>query len=909
MESGSGQVAKDVPIFAFSKGFITEVSPLGYPPDSAVDINDFELLIDGTVKRRRALAAETGGSNYTLTSTNQANEWYNQYWSWTRWATSQGNTYIVVQIGYFLHFYTDSTTLSTAKATKLLDLRQFTANKTLQTEVITQRVSFCVGNGDLFVSSSRTDTFYIRENGANFDATAITPIIRSFIDDKDEIPPGYRPNNSTGEYTAAHRYNLRNRGWPDYITDTTSTSRDTGISRYTWETRVSDGRRFAPAKIAIPWRGYWNRNNDGIPTDWKSEAVEATSLGAAEAPRGHIKHDVYRQDKAHRHIQVQKATATSSWTAHRPVEPVNAFRISNWTDPSSPGYAWSGNSTFTVTLTLNYDITRGLGGSWNEFALPIAVEFEIVDNSYTYTVAHCPGITFRGSLDGIYSGSITAITARGATDAGSSTITFTYRAPYAFTSFTSRSERRGYVYLPWSNTQRLNYDGYLAEPELSLTTNSTATTSDRYRYAANAFYAGRLWLAHMNGNSATLNAFYADKLLFSRVILEDRDATHFYQASDPTEEIDNQLGAGDGGVLDIPGLGVVHRMMPIGNALYVFTSRGVWEVKGAQGFFAANDIVVRKISEVEINYDGFYNPNLVASIESTLVCISNRGLYTLVQDSNTGYMTLQSLTERTIQTFWNSISYSALKEAQLIYDEPLKRVTMLYRDTALPPVLHSNSYNAVLIFDMRLQSFYKYKLPTQNAGSTLPRVYSLAGAVVLANADSTNNKKKLKYFTIVDVAASSNYTLTICDFAQTTYNDYTTLESIPDCTVAWDSSPGDWSRKRQAPYIITYMRRTETGYSGSPYVPVNSSSLTMQARWDWTDETTTGKWSDPQQIYRKTRLFTPTSTSDLDGYPVVVCKNKVRGVGRSLQLYFQGANDVDAHLLGWTYHYKGNRRV
>jgi hypothetical protein len=165
--------------------------------------------------------------------------------------------------------------------------------------------------------------------------------------------------------------------------------------------------------------------------------------------------------------------------------------------------------------------------------------------------------------------------------------------------------------------------------------------------------------------------------------------------------------------------------------------------------------------------------------------------------------------------------------------------------------------------------------------------------------------------------------LRAADFISETYSDLGLRSYDAFLEIAYDYIE-DWQRFRQAPYIMTYMQKTETGFTAGTdeLLPINESWLTMQARWDFADNSTSGKWGTPQQIYRHKRLYTPEDVNDTfdNGQPILICKNKVRGRGRSLHLRFDSADlytdpdnpvyhDQPAHLLGWAITYAGSRKV
>jgi hypothetical protein len=82
---------------------------------------------------------------------------------------------------------------------------------------------------------------------------------------------------------------------------------------------------------------------------------------------------------------------------------------------------------------------------------------------------------------------------------------------------------------------------------------------------------------------------------------------------------------------------------------------------------------------------------------------------------------------------------------------------------------------------------------------------------------------------------------------------------------------------------------------------VNDSGMTMQARWNWTSTSISGKWSRPQQCYRHPRLFLYNGVDDADdGEPIIVARNKITGIGHSLHLKFTAESNKDARFIGWS---------
>ncbi len=106
--------------------------------------------------------------------------------------------------------------------------------------------------------------------------------------------------------------------------------------------------------------------------------------------------------------------------------------------------------------------------------------------------------------------------------------------------------------------------------------------------------------------------------------------------------------------------------------------------------------------------------------------------------------------------------------------------------------------------------------------------------------------------------------------------------------------------KKNVPYILTFMKTTETGFqvSGSGYSFIRPSSLKMTSRWDFRTTAQTAE----QQAYRL-KYPVAVDTGDLGtwDYPetVVQSRLKVRGKGRVLVLRWESEQGYDFHLLGW----------
>jgi hypothetical protein len=401
---------------------------------------------------------------------------------------------------------------------------------------------------------------------------------------------------------------------------------------------------------------------------------------------------------------------------------------------------------------------------------------------------------------------------------------------------------------------------------------------------ANCFFAGRLFTAGMR------NTEFADSVFFSQIADGPEKYERCYQDADPTDENFNALTSADGGHIIIPGMSGVQEMLQVRNSLLIFANEGVWEVSGGRrGVFTADGYSVRKITGA-----GSSSPTGVIAIEDSAVYTGPSGIYIVSPNQYTGELEAMSSTEQTIQTLWNQIPDAEQKRVQASYDSAMRRAYFMYGANGT-----QIGIDTMLIFDARSSAWFKYTFdtPTNNV---------LLTGFAIPNADDTSENKKMKF-----IYEASTTTVQVADFAQTTFDDWDGTNGPLPYLVLGHDNVGDWQRRRQAPIITVFSKKTETGYTstGNGYNPVNESSTLMTAYWDFTDDAVTNKIGSQNQVYRHVRQFVPSGTTDTDGYPIVITRNKVRGRGRSLQLRFDGATDKDSHILGFTTNYKVTRKV
>jgi hypothetical protein len=408
------------------------------------------------------------------------------------------------------------------------------------------------------------------------------------------------------------------------------------------------------------------------------------------------------------------------------------------------------------------------------------------------------------------------------------------------------------------------------------------------------FHEQRLWYAGVPDSA------WADYVFFSQVATTDREYNRCHMEADPTDPNVNTLVGTDGGYIVIPEIGNVIKMLSTQSSLLIFSDEGVWEVTGTRnGAFSADNMNVRKITDAEAT-----SPYSPLKITNQVMYTSAKGIFMIAPNQFTGLLEANNISENRLQTAWNKIGATYQPLVKTVYDDAKKKVYVMHggsgnqRSSGAPAVSTKGRYvNTMFILDLRTGSWAKYEF---RSGTSI----GILNAFAISGADDSESTQKIKF--ICQLAAS---TIEICDFNQTAYVDFDGSESpLPYMLTGWDNI-GDFQQRRQAPIITVYAKRTETGYTatGGGWDADNESSSLLTAYWDWTDDSVSGKIGSQNETYRHTRGFVPAAADDVNGYPVVVTRNKVRGRGRVLQLRFDGAATKDSHLLGFTTNYKVSR--
>jgi len=447
-----------------------------------------------------------------------------------------------------------------------------------------------------------------------------------------------------------------------------------------------------------------------------------------------------------------------------------------------------------------------------------------------------------------------------------------------------------------------------------------AVENEDYRPATCAFFAGRAWYAGVRSDVLATHVF------FSQVALNKTHYGRCYQDADPTSEVLSDLIDSDGGVIPIQDCGEIIDLVVVQNSIVVLASNGVWQIVGTvQNGFIATGYEVKKISSF-----GCVSRASVVNVEEKVLFWSNNAIC-IINTTQVGDLSVQSMTDLNIRTFYTTIPPVAKQWSVGAYNGSSKLVYWTYNNNLISTDdTYPYKKTHLRALDTRTTAFYTH---SWTANTDYPFIADVVvsketvednaeydvfvddddvladtSEVVVSIVNTFTSEKQFKYMTLVPVAGAW----------EVSWADQLGLEDAPDKFYDWHSfdnvgvaydayiltgynfAPNGPSKAKQATYVTTFMEKTETGFTVD-FDPLNESGCIMQGRWDFTGTATANKWDAGQQIYRHKRQFIPESILDFDdGYDVVVCKNKVRGRGKALQLKFTSEVGKDMRLAGWS---------
>ena len=411
-----------------------------------------------------------------------------------------------------------------------------------------------------------------------------------------------------------------------------------------------------------------------------------------------------------------------------------------------------------------------------------------------------------------------------------------------------------------------------------------------------SFFSGRVW--YLSGST----------LYFSQLLDNVNKSGFCYQEGDPTAEDFSDLLPTDGGVVPIPEMARGVRLIPLGSELVVFGTNGIWAVSGGTSGFTASDFSVSKVNPIGTEF-----PGSVVEAENQIYWWSQVGIMAMSPKMGQfgpveGTFDRTNISEQTIQTFYNNKIPSDKKRfVKGQYDPTTNCIQWLYSDK---PTLANYSYNRILNLDLTLQAFYPWSVNSDFG----PVITGLFAAPEITDVDHPQIRDSTFKFTFRCADNCFGFaTFSDTSFADWKYQDGVGVGFKSFADTGYEILE-DAMRKKMTPWVFTYFRRTEETFvpDGDDYKIDKPSSCYFQTRWDWSNSQMSNKWSTKYQAYRHTRLpsFTDDDLRFDTGYPIVVSRHKVRGVGKAIQFRFE-CDEIgkDFDLLGWATNVTGTTNV
>ena len=833
--------------FQFNRGINTEQSELTLEDGFSVDEANYELLTDGSRRRRRGLRQEASGGTVTVNSFNPATD-TSQSFKWRAAGGSISSNFIVHKIGSTLYFTTDSDGGSASVHSGTIDLDALRLPG-IANDMDGEHLDHTVGRGVLFISGKYIYPTAISYSptGDSFSTEIIEVQVRDYrgIDDGVAIDTQVESGRA-GAATLAqlqsdfpdHYYNLLNRGW-----------NATDILLY--ESTVTGTARY-PAKQQWWVKGYRRSSDTTVgagainPEDgtyaFNADKLNAEIFGGSDAPRGSMIVNIFDDTTGFKETSIDAS------------------------------------GTYTSITGANFAASDNGDGTWDVTVTDASHTFVATDeiNWKDKPIMFFPGIP--AGLPVVSGATSTVKSVNAGVD-----WTFEITDPGVGTAATATFSNSSY----WG-----------VDPVARSSGTGPLTVAPK----AIEFHGGRLWYAGVDDTT------WASYIYFSQVIEDSENYKRCHTDADPTAPNFNSPVITDGGFLLLPDIGNVKKLLSLQDSLLIFSDQGIWEVRGKGTFFDPSDYVIRKITDAECG--SAYAPIL---IEGVCVYTSPKGVYMIAPDQYTRQLTATNMSDDRIREQWLAITDTYEPYIKTVYDDADKKLYFLQPGTANQSTSHITLTNndaaigqcsVVWVYDLRVGAWYKYIFNQDTQANAIIHAFALTGQ------DSASGRKKVKF-----AVQKSATTFIVCDFSESSGTGYQDFDgnTVTSFVLSHYEGLNAPSHRKQAPIVTVYSKRTVTGYtsSGGGWAADNPSSTTMTAYWDWTDDSVSGKIGSGQEVYRDVRGFVPSGATDVDGYPVVVTRNKVRGRGRVLQLKFAASIDAsgeDSHILGYTVNYKVSRR-
>lgn len=425
----------------------------------------------------------------------------------------------------------------------------------------------------------------------------------------------------------------------------------------------------------------------------------------------------------------------------------------------------------------------------------------------------------------------------------------------------------------------------------------TVHSSGYQRPAVCSFHANRLFMGGIQADD------YSNKIYFTQIIKDDDQYGRCYQQNDPTAEDINDLLPTDGGVIAVLAAGQIIHLHSVEGFLVVFATNGVWAISGgSEGkAFAANEYSINKISDVPTQ-----SAQSFVSVNGVPLWWTNDGIYGLQFDPVQGKVQIQSISDKTIKSFFDAIPESSKARAQGSFNTRTKVVQWVYRSTAGTGIADGQQFDRVLNLNTLSGAFYPWRISSFDAseGPWISGILSTKGLGVIRQSETVtdNNGVTVTNSTAETVTVSATTTQYLT--AAFRYITIAKVAGTYNLTFSQDNNANylDWASIDYDSYVMSGFKihgqatvRFQTNYLNFYMDTETDASCFLEAWWDYTSTRDSGRVSNQQQVYK-----------DNDDFSLSRRRLKIRGNGLALQFRLFSESMKPFTIVGWSGFETGN---
>lgn len=314
-----------------------------------------------------------------------------------------------------------------------------------------------------------------------------------------------------------------------------------------------------------------------------------------------------------------------------------------------------------------------------------------------------------------------------------------------------------------------------------------------------------------------------DTVLFSQAIGNNGQGFEkCYQDADPTSEEVSDILPTDGGLVKLNNIGVGRALETFNRGVLVFGDNIVYGlISPVEKLFTATEYDI-----VELSRAGIVGPRSTVSTDDMVYYWSPLGIFRIGINPNTGTTLIaQSITNTTIQTFYNNIPMSAKKYCRGVFDYVANRIYWYY-----PLTEDYWKLDGCLVYDLTYNAFMPFKIgDTENksdepyiaeafntnlAYEIEPTMYlSANGDRVVAGGDKVlaaevDDKEYHRWTAVQHIVADDTGLTTFGDYNDREFKDFekTIFDSY---MVSKPITLDDTYYNKQVPVMQTLFKRTE----------------------------------------------------------------------------------------------------